>query len=47
MFVTLSGIPVYFFSLFKAPSSICKSIKKLMRDFLWEGIDEKEGISFG
>lgn len=39
----LSGIPVYYYSLFKAPNSVCKIIKKLMRDFLWKGMDERRG----
>lgn len=39
----LSGIPVYYFSLFRAPSSICKSTEKCTCDFLWEGVDEGRG----
>ncbi|XP_050941567.1 uncharacterized protein LOC127149742 [Cucumis melo] len=39
----LSGIPVYYFSLFKTPNSVCKIIKKLMRDFLWKGMDWGRG----
>lgn len=33
-----SGIPLYFFSLFWAPSSVGKSLEKCMLDFLWEGV---------
>lgn len=36
----LSGIPVHFFSLFRAPCEVCKNLEKLMRDFLWEEVDE-------
>lgn len=31
----LSSIPTYYLSLFKAPVVICKSIERLMRNFLW------------
>ena len=31
-------------SLFRMPSSICKSMEKYMRDFLWEGVDEGHGF---
>lgn len=33
----LSGIPVYFFSLFRVPNAVFRSLEKLMRDFLWGG----------
>ncbi|XP_028058859.1 uncharacterized protein LOC114262688 [Camellia sinensis] len=36
----LSGIPIYFMSLFEISVKVAKSIEKLMRDFLWEGKDE-------
>lgn len=39
----LSGIPIYYFSPFQALNAVGKSIKKLMRDFLWEGVDERKG----
>lgn len=39
----LSGVHVYYFSLFWVPSSVCKSLEKFMRDFLWEGMDEGKG----
>ncbi|XP_028085774.1 uncharacterized protein LOC114286748 [Camellia sinensis] len=38
----LSGIPIYFMSVFKIPVKVAKSIEKSMRDFLWEGKDEKK-----
>lgn len=35
----LSSIPIYYMSLFKMPICIAKYVEKLMRDFLWEGMD--------
>ena len=35
----LSSLPIYYLSLFKAPSSVIRSLEKLMRDFFWEGGD--------
>ena len=36
----LSGIPIYYLSLFKIPVKVARSLEKLTRDFLWEGKDE-------
>lgn len=36
----LSIIPVYFLSPFKAPGEVCKLVERLMRGFLWDGMDE-------
>ena len=36
----MSGIPIYYLSLFKIPVKVARSIEKLMRDFLWEEKDE-------
>lgn len=36
----LSDILVHYFSLFRAWYEVCKCLERLMRDFLWEGIDE-------
>lgn len=33
----LRNLPTYYLSTFKAPSSICKKIEKLMRNFFWKG----------
>lgn len=33
----------HYFSLFKAPILVCKSIEKIMRDFLWKGVEEGKG----
>ena len=38
--IVLSGIPIYFMSLFRIPIKVAKFIEKVMRDFLWEGKDE-------
>lgn len=35
----LSGIPIYFLSLFKVPIRVAKSIESIMSDFLWKGKD--------
>lgn len=42
--VVLSNLPTYYVSLFQAPICVCKTIKKPMRDFLWEGT-KKNGAS--
>ncbi|KAA0052767.1 hypothetical protein E5676_scaffold1856G00150 [Cucumis melo var. makuwa] len=39
----MSGILVYYMSLLRIPSSVCKSMEKYTRDFLWEGVDEGQG----
>lgn len=31
----LSGIPMYFMSVFKAPKKVIKELEKLRRSFLW------------
>ena len=36
--------PLYYLSLFQGSSSVCKNLEKLMRDFLWEGVDEGRGF---
>lgn len=34
----MSGISVYYMSLFRIPSSVCKGTEKYMRDFLGRGL---------
>ena len=34
---TLSNLPIYFMSLFRIPSLVCKRQEKIQRDFLWGG----------
>ncbi|CAL8989771.1 unnamed protein product [Prunus brigantina] len=36
----LSSIPTYYMSLFKMPASVVNKLEKLMRSFLWEGVEE-------
>lgn len=36
----LSGVPMYYFSLFRIPGLVCKSLEKYIRDFMWNGIYE-------
>jgi hypothetical protein len=36
----LEGIPIYYLSLFKMPIGVAKSLERLMRNFLWEGLEE-------
>ncbi|CAL2262014.1 unnamed protein product [Prunus armeniaca] len=35
----LSSIPTYYMSLFKMPVSVINKLEKLMRSFLWEGVE--------
>lgn len=39
-YVGAGGISRYYLSLFRVPNSVCKSMAKCMKDFLWEGVDE-------
>ena len=34
---TLSSLPIYFMSLFRIPSLVCKRLEKVKWDFLWGG----------
>ena len=34
---TLSNLPIYFMSLFRIPSLVCKKLEKIQRTFLWGG----------
>ena len=40
----LSSLPVYFMSLYKAPSSVIAKVEKLQRRFLWSGTNDKDMI---
>lgn len=42
--VTLSNLPTYYLSLFKAPSSIINCLERLVRDVLWEGARGDGGV---
>ena len=39
----LSAIPTYFLSMFRVPVGVSKELEKIMRDFLWKGIDGDGG----
>ena len=41
----ISGVPLYYLSLFKAPDVFCKSIISIQRRFLWGWGKEKMSIS--
>ncbi|CAB4278922.1 unnamed protein product [Prunus armeniaca] len=36
----LSSLPTYYLSLFRIPASVAKRLEKIMRNFLWEGVEE-------
>ena len=36
----LGSLPIYFMSLFKAPCGVIGRLEKLMKGFLWEGVEE-------
>ncbi|CAN0921774.1 Transposon TX1 uncharacterized 149 kDa protein [Linum grandiflorum] len=40
----LSNLPVYFMSMFKAPTSVIARVEKMQRRFLWAGTSEKNMI---
>ncbi|GFS40543.1 hypothetical protein Acr_00g0069200 [Actinidia rufa] len=41
---SLSSMPTYFLSLLTIPKSIASRLEKLMRDFLWNGLENAPGI---
>ena len=43
----LSAIPIYFLSFFRVPSGVNKELEKIMRNFLWKGIDGDGGGPLG
>lgn len=42
--LVIGSLPLFYFSIFKAPTSILKALEKLRRRFLWGGNDEKGKI---
>ncbi|XP_068466211.1 uncharacterized protein [Phaseolus vulgaris] len=42
----LTAVPLYYLSMFKAPVSVCKNIKRIQRRFLWGWGKEKKSISW-
>ena len=41
--VVLLVIPTYYLSLFRMPSGVIKEVEKIMRNFLWKGVDGDGG----
>ena len=39
----LSAIPTYYLSLFRIPYGVIKEVEKIMRNFLWKGVDGDGG----
>lgn len=42
----LGSLPLYFFSLFRAPAKVIKKLEGIRRTFLWGGFDRSTGISW-
>ena len=42
----LTSVSLYYLSLYKAPTSICKSITRIQRRFIWDWGKEKKFISW-
>uniref|UniRef100_A0A251V012 Putative RNA-directed DNA polymerase, eukaryota n=1 Tax=Helianthus annuus TaxID=4232 RepID=A0A251V012_HELAN len=42
----LESLPIYFFSLFKAPVKVIEKLEALMRNFLWGGSEEVRKMSW-
>lgn len=45
--VVLGSLPLFYFSIFKAPISIIDNLEKLRRRFLWGGSEEKQKNQLG
>jgi len=39
----LSALPIYQFSALLAPKSVCNSLARILRDFLWQGGKDNHG----
>ncbi|KAJ0568257.1 hypothetical protein HanIR_Chr06g0294151 [Helianthus annuus] len=42
----LESLPIYYFSLYKAPSGIIKSLEAKMQKFLWAGSNDKNKMNW-
>ncbi|XP_076896767.1 putative mitochondrial protein AtMg00310 [Bidens hawaiensis] len=42
----LENLPIYYFSLFKAPSAVIEKVEGIMRRFLWVGSSEEKKINW-
>ena len=40
----LDSLPVYWMGLHLIPASICASLEKIRRDFLWGHVEDKDGV---
>lgn len=43
---TLSSLPLYFFSFYKAPICVIKELSQIQRNFLWGGAEESRKIAW-
>ena len=41
----LASLHIYFLSLYKIPNKVSLHIEKLMRDILWENLEDSKGIN--
>ena len=46
VYVVLSNIPVYWFSIMMVPKSILKSIRSKVFNFLWRGVGKRSSFHF-
>lgn len=44
--LVLSALPIYFFSVFKAPVAVCSQLRKIHKNFFWGGNYENRKISW-
>ncbi|GLT77628.1 hypothetical protein SLA2020_491960 [Shorea laevis] len=42
----LSSIPVYFFSIYRAPKKVIQTLTSIQRKFLWGGTEERDKIAW-
>lgn len=45
--LVLNSLPIYYFSLVKAPKSIIKSMENISRDFIWSGVLTNLEVTWG
>lgn len=41
---SLASIPIHYLSLLVLTTHVCKSMEKILRDFLWKGKDDEKGM---
>lgn len=42
----LGSLPLYYFSLFRVPMDVLKSLESIRRDFFWGGVGESKNMSW-